>query len=224
MITTLVLLVALGSPEPPTALVRVHFARGQRLFTQQRFADALGEFEAAAAAAPREVAELYFNIGQCQRNLGRARPAIAAFERYLDLRPDAPDRKQVRAIVARLHAGLPGPEQPEVAPATVAAPEVAPRAPEAAPATVPTASVRLELTTPAAPPPSPALAVGSSGARDAAPAPRPLYQRWWFWTGVGGAVVATSLGLYAGLHNGSSGAPQMMEPLGSAGTFDTRRH
>src|SRR5262245_5898605 len=92
---------------PSADAARVHFAKGQKLFLEQRYRDALSEFEAAQHAAPREVADLYFNIGQCNRNIGRVRPAIAAFERYLELKPDAPDRKQVRQMLTRLRAKLP---------------------------------------------------------------------------------------------------------------------
>jgi tetratricopeptide (TPR) repeat protein len=86
---------------------RAHFQRGQALFADARYREALGEFEAANQAAPVEVADLYFNIGQCHRNLGQPREAVTAFERYLELRPDAGDRKSLRALIARLRSKLP---------------------------------------------------------------------------------------------------------------------
>src|SRR5262249_12617117 len=115
-----ILLFALVTPSAEAA--RVHFAKGQKLFVEERYRDALNEFEAAQHSAPREVADLYFNIGQCNRNLGRVKPAIAAFERYLELKPDAPDRKQVRQMLSKLRAKLPPDADPDATPDNDAAP------------------------------------------------------------------------------------------------------
>jgi len=223
-----VLLFALVTPSADAA--RAHFAKGQKLFVDQKYKEALREFEAAQKAAPREVADLYFNIGQCNRNLERVRPAIAAFERYLELKPDAPDRKQVRSMLTKLRAKLPPDEdtpsdgEPPLAqviasdldpkPATVepaAAVEPAPAEPAAAP-------VKLEL--PKESPPEPAQAALAT--QEPPAASTHVYERWWFWAAVGGAVVTTTAGLYAGFHHGSSPGMTPMQMLGSAGTFDTR--
>ena len=227
---------------PSAEVARTHFAKGQRLFTEQRYKDALGEFEAAQKAAPREVADLYFNIGQCNRNLGRTRAAIAAFERYLELKPDAPDRKQVRQMLGKLRAKLPpdndteaptddgqvlaeimaapavekekpAPEKPAVEPAAAVV------VPEAAPQPAPQA-VKLELPHDEATP-SPAA---RATALETTPEHQPLYEKWWFWAGMGMAVLGTTAGLYAGLHHNPTAPPITMQMLGSAGTFDTRGH
>jgi tetratricopeptide (TPR) repeat protein len=226
---------------PSAEAARTHFAKGQKLFNDQRYKDALGEFEAAQKSAPREVADLYFNIGQCNRNLGRTRAAIAAFERYLELKPDAPDRKQVRQMLGKLRAKLPpdndtdaptdegqvlaeimaspavekekpAPEKPAVEPAAaVVVPETAPQ-----PAPKP---VKLELPHDEAPP-----SVGSANAVETPVVHQPLYEKWWFWAGMGMAVLGTTAGLYAGLHHNPTAPPLTMQMLGSAGTFDTRPH
>ncbi len=47
---------------------------------------------------------------------------------------------------------------------------------------------------------NPAVPELVSSLRDA-PHPEPLVRKWWFWTVIGAAVVATSLGLYFGLRN-----------------------
>src|SRR4051812_19293603 len=100
MIEALLVFVLFASPAVDPA--RAHFEAGQQLFAQERWREALDEFAAANEAAPREMPELSFNIAQCQRNLGRPRLAVASLERYLQLKPDAPDRKQVRTLIARL--------------------------------------------------------------------------------------------------------------------------
>ena len=224
------LLFALLTPSADAA--RIHFTKAQKLFVDQRYREALREFEAAQKAAPREVADLYFNIGQCNRNLDRVRPAIAAFERYLELKPDAPDRKQVRQMLVKLRAKLPPDEdsppaetEPSLAqviasdldskPATVEPAAVVEPAPEPAPA-----PVKLELPKETAPPP----ATAALAMQDPPAASSHLYEKWWFWAGLGVAVLGTTAGLYAGFHHNGTTPTPTAEMLGSAGTFDTRGH
>jgi len=229
---------------PSAEAARTHFAKGQKLFTEQRYKDALSEFEAAQKAAPREVADLYFNIGQCNRNLGRTRAAIAAFERYLELKPDAPDRKQVRQMLGKLRAKLPS-DNDNDAPADdgqvlaeiMASPAVEKEKPPVEkPAAEPAAAVVVPETAPQpAPHPqavkldlphdesTPPPAVRAS-ALEETPQHQPLYEKWWFWAGIGMAVLGTTAGLYAGLHHNPNAPPTTLQMLGSAGTFDTRGH
>ena len=94
---TIVLLAA-----PSEAVSRVHFVKAQKAFAQHDWRHALDEFTAASEAAPTELPDLWFDIAQCHRNLGHPRLAVAAFERYLALKPDAPDREQVRALIVSL--------------------------------------------------------------------------------------------------------------------------
>jgi tetratricopeptide (TPR) repeat protein len=225
-----VLLFALLTPSADAA--RTHFAKGQKLFVDQRYKEALSEFEAAQKAAPHEVADLYFNIGQCNRNLGRVRPAIAAFERYLELKPDAPDRKQVRQMLSKLRAKLPPdnddpPADSEPSLAQVIASDLDSKAAtvepaaavEPAPAAEPApAPVKLELPRESAPEPT-QIAMAT---QEPPAASSHLYEKWWFWAGIGVTVLGTTAGLYAGFHHGSSPTMTPAEMLGSAGTFDTR--
>jgi len=121
---------------PAASLPSVHFNRAQRLFAQGRYRDALDEFTAASEAAPREVPDLWFDIGQCHRNLGNARQAVAAFRRYLILRPDAADRARVIALIEKL--GGSADELTDGAPASAMTASISPVAPEpAGPAAVP---------------------------------------------------------------------------------------
>src|SRR5262245_22951040 len=87
---------------PLETVSRAHFVRAQRAAQQRDWRRALDEFSAANEAAPAELPDLWFNIAQCHRNLGHARQAVGAFERYLALKPDAADRAKVRALIVTL--------------------------------------------------------------------------------------------------------------------------
>jgi tetratricopeptide (TPR) repeat protein len=229
MLALLVWALVAPSAEP----ARAHFAKGQKLFAEQRYQEALSEFQAAQHAAPREAADLYFNIGQCYRNLGRVRAALDAFERYLELKPDAPDRKQVKKMLTKLRARLSPDANAAAVPENDGAASVhrgdesfrptepAAAVPDPLPEPTPPAergvavAVKLDLAQRASPHPTVAQA-----AIDLGPEPPHLYEKWWFWAGVGVAVLGTSVGLYAGLRHNST-SPSMIV-TGTAGTFDTR--
>jgi tetratricopeptide (TPR) repeat protein len=74
-------------------LARAHFLSGQSYFDEGRFTDALHEFHEAYAISRRP--GFQFNIGVCEERLGHTEAAIAAFERYLQEAPNAPDRATV---------------------------------------------------------------------------------------------------------------------------------
>ncbi|HEX6838884.1 MAG TPA: tetratricopeptide repeat protein [Polyangia bacterium] len=224
-VLTIVLLAA-----PSEAVSRAHFVKAQKAFSQHDWRHALDEFTAAGEAAPAELPDLWFDIGQCHRNLGHARQAAAAFTRYLSLAPDAPDRDKVRALVAALGGKLPDDPAPVVV-ASAAPVAAAPPAP-----VVPVVPVSLDAP-PAAATPGPAAeattpAVAASAlplvpAADTPPPPR-RHRRWKLWTGlaIGAAVVAVGVGLGVGLGTASNGTSptQPLPALGSAATFDTRGH
>ncbi len=212
---------------PSEAVSRVHFVKAQKAFAVHDWRHALDEFTAANETAPAELPDLWFDIGQCHRNLGHTRQAAAAFTRYLALAPEAPDRDRVRALVAAL-----GGKPPDDAPGAAAT--AAPLAPASAPTTAtsdpaPTAPAPAPASVDAAPDiATRALPLVPSGA-DTTP-PKPKHRHWKLWTGlaIGAAVVAAGVGLGVGLGMQSSGSSQTMAPavpsLGSAATFDTRSH
>ncbi|MCB9604553.1 MAG: tetratricopeptide repeat protein [Sandaracinus sp.] len=69
------------------------FQAGQIAYEDARYPDALGYFEHAYELSERP--ELLFNIGQTADRLRDDERAIAAFELYVDLLPDAENRRQV---------------------------------------------------------------------------------------------------------------------------------
>jgi tetratricopeptide (TPR) repeat protein len=83
-------------------LAKAHFLTGQDYYEQQRFEDALKEFNEAYRLSRRPAFQ--FNIAVCQTRLGRLDEAIAAFERYLSESPATPDRDEVERRIAELRA------------------------------------------------------------------------------------------------------------------------
>jgi tetratricopeptide (TPR) repeat protein len=237
-----VLIVALAAPA--AALPSAHFARAQKLFAQGHFREALDEFTAASEAAPREVPDLWFDIGQCHRNLGNARQAVHAFRRYLALRPDAPDRARVVTMIEKLGGtvdDLPDPNREAKAAVVLASNanvSAVPAEPPPSPIpsgespSPPASTLTPASDTPAAPDPArPSVELIPTHGPDAPP---PKKRRTWpIWVGVGAAVAsvaAVGIGLGVGLSNNSSAAtmsgmhPMTGTNLGTSVTIDTRGH
>jgi tetratricopeptide (TPR) repeat protein len=154
---------------------------------------------------------LLFSLGQAFRLAGKADKALAAYSAFLRAAGNGPKyRGQIERAAAEIESitsfmlkqpvdTRPSEKAVTAKEAASVAVEPAPAAEAAAPreAEVPVAKVEtaVPLATPAPPPPpSPALALAPAKAE--APAEkksRPVYSRWWFWTGVAGAVAAGSV-------------------------------
>ncbi|MGE0787257.1 MAG: tol-pal system YbgF family protein [Sandaracinaceae bacterium] len=101
---------------PEDEQARAIYRLGQDAYQEARFEEALLHFREAYELSPRP--ELMYNIGACHERLLQWSDAIAAFERYLELAPDAANRANVEARirVARRHAdGEASDEDAEVA-------------------------------------------------------------------------------------------------------------
>jgi hypothetical protein len=220
---------------PPQA----HFSRAQKLFAQGRYRDALDGFTAASEAAPTEVPELWFNIGQCHRNLGHSRQAVASFRRYLALNPEAEDRQQVVAMIGKLGGAtddLTSPPQPRAEPHETASTPPPPVEPDPAPAPPPVAAPPVVVD------PAPSAVPPAALSLSVPPEPRRKPERWKTWVGVVVGVTATvgislGVGLGVGLHatpsqmthmnpdpnpNPNQNPGPMQPPLDTTVTFDTR--
>jgi tetratricopeptide (TPR) repeat protein len=105
------------------------------------YESAIGEFKAAYELS-REPG-LLFNIAQACRLSKQYEPALHFYRTYLELKPDAPNRADVEAQIAKMKEALRSSPPPAVAPAPVAPATVVP-APVAAfavaPASAPPAS------------------------------------------------------------------------------------
>jgi tetratricopeptide (TPR) repeat protein len=161
-----------------------HLTRGNDLFTHDRYAPALAEFQAAFAAFPSP--KLQFNLGQCERALGHDDAAIDHFQRFLDEAKDVPPALRAEAerylAETRAHAAEAAARE-----ATITAPTVAPL-----PAPAMTAPPL-----PVAPPPVTAPVVEATSPVQAAPAQRrSIVSRWWFWTAVGVVAVGAAASIF----------------------------
>jgi tetratricopeptide (TPR) repeat protein len=89
-----------AEPRDPRAekIARAHFDKAEKGFNLGRFAEALGEYEAAYEALP--LAAFVFNIAQCHRNLGNDEQAVFFYQRFLALQPDTPNRAVVEGLIA----------------------------------------------------------------------------------------------------------------------------
>lgn len=190
---------AVGHAEPsPEQLARQYFQEGKRLFLAESYTHALEAFRQAYGRRP--LPDILFMIGQCQRNLGRHAEAVRSFKGYLAGKPEAEDRQQVAALIARLEEkAAHAPSSSPVPPPPLPAPENT--HPEDPPAKTAPDEVKVLMQPP---PPAPAV--------------RPLQKRWWFWAAVGGAV-ATALGVGIAVGYAARGPGT---PAGSIGTLDLR--
>jgi hypothetical protein len=174
---------------------RAHFAAGEGRFRAGDFRGAIEEFRIADRLVPSPF--LTYNIALCNDRLGNAGEAVRGYRRYLEQRPDAPNRALVESRLAALSAPvgdqLAVPRQGEPPPAPVAPPPAMPApAPVgdglAAPTAPPAAGrpyddvFARQLPAPGsaapgplpAPAPAPLAASPPMGEAEQAPAPAPL--------------------------------------------------
>ena len=159
---------------------REAFRVGTQHYKLAEYGEALDNFKEAYRNF--EDPTFLFNIAQCQRQLNNKAEAIRFYRNYLIDVPNAPNREEVRQLIAKLEAALATERDAQ------AAAQAASASPPAAAAPVAPAVVTAPLVT-------------------AAPPPRrtPVYKKWWLWTAVGGAVaIGLGVGLGIGLSGGSS--------------------
>lgn len=85
---------AAPTPEAKEA-ARVAYTRGQAAFAAGQYDVARLAFEEAFSAVPNPIVLL--SVAESHGKLGHVREASAALRRYLELRPDAPDRADIEA-------------------------------------------------------------------------------------------------------------------------------
>ena len=106
-----------------------HYEKGKQAYAAGKFELAVTEFE--RAYADWNAVEYLHDIGQAYRRLGRCNEAATALERYLDGKPDAPNRVTVAGHIQALRAKCPA-APPVSTPAVVQEP-----APQATPLPTP---------------------------------------------------------------------------------------
>ncbi|MCA1665338.1 MAG: tetratricopeptide repeat protein [Myxococcales bacterium] len=171
------------------ARARAHYEVGLGMYHLGNYRDAVREFTAGYDLSPRP--EFLINLGQAYRKLHEIDRAREMFRQYLARAPaDAPDRPQVRGLLAEVEA-----ERASAAEAlpTAAPPTGAPPAPAPATAAPPTAAPAPAEAAAAAVLP-PALA-SSSDATVATTSRSHGLRRWWWTIPVGVAVAGAAVGV-----------------------------
>jgi tetratricopeptide (TPR) repeat protein len=165
----------------PASAVDLHAELGKRHFDHGRYQEAIAEYREAyeLKANPAfllEIAGAYRQIGVVDRSL-------FFYDRYLETRPDAPDRPEVEAIIADLEASRRAAAEPLRDPAR------------------PGAQVLGDD--------GHLLAQGDAAAGAARPqrGRRPVWRRWWFWGAVGAVAVGAVAAAIAASGGGDTTAP-----------------
>lgn len=81
---------------------KAHMDKGQGFFLEKKFAEAAVEFRAAYQIKP--FSTFLFNEAVCHEKLKNYDEAIKLFKQYIDIDPNAPDKPNVLARIAKLEA------------------------------------------------------------------------------------------------------------------------
>jgi tetratricopeptide (TPR) repeat protein len=184
------------------SVARDAYREGTRLYDVGEYKQALEAFK--KAYLNYEEPTFLFNMAQCFRQLGDKPEAIRMYKSYLRKMENAPNRGDVKAIVATLESaieqeratrsvppqgtmGPPGTTPPEGPPP----PEQPPTPPPQQPPPPQTTTTTTQSTTTA------------STSTTSSEAPTPIYKKWWLWTVVGVVVVGVAVGAGVGVayHN-----------------------
>ena len=188
VVMVLLWLVAAASAAPrapdPAAEAKRRFTEGTKFYNLADYATAIEHFKEAYKLLPKPL--ILFNIAQAYRLLGDTREALRFYRTYLDSAPTAENRPEVESHISALEAKLAAEAPPSPQPSPSASPPAA-RIPSPSRAAEP------------APAPAPALPEASDGSR-------PIYKKWWFWTGVGAVAVGTVVAVVV-LSGGGDSAP-----------------
>jgi len=87
---------------PDEELAKRYFKVGEELYNRSDYQGALEQFSKAYKYSKKP--GLLFNIARCHESLGNLEPAIKAFEGYMTIGPDNPDR--IKARIANLKSRL----------------------------------------------------------------------------------------------------------------------
>ena len=201
-------------------------AEAKKLFDEAQVHYAVGRFPEALEDYSRayELAQLpgfLFNIGQCHRELQDYERALFFFEGYLRDKPDAKNRRVVEDLIVEARRKAAEQEEERRRNLEIALKLKAERlrklelARQADETPVNASKPLPRKLSPAAVSRPNVLSVSEPSKAEPA---APFYEKWWFWTIVGGAVAAATAGTIYALSSG--GKAEL--PSGSLGTVDLR--
>lgn len=166
LVSLLMSLPAWAQSDPEMEQSRRRYDAGAKAVQEGRFREALAEF--AAAYEFSRMPDLLWNMAECARKLDERDRALSLYKQYVSEAPQGEKVAEANERIRELEAQKAPPATPPPAPVPTPAPVMT------------------------APPPVPVAApiVAAETSAKAEPADRPVYKKWWFWTGVGVAVAA----------------------------------
>jgi tetratricopeptide (TPR) repeat protein len=175
-----------------TARAKAHFAAAEAHFSLGEFGPALNEYRKAYLLRP--LPPMLFNMAQCHRHLGDLEKAAFLLRRFLTMSPTPVQRSQAEAVLQDVELALKSKKTPNPAEGPKRPVATRPLQAASAPSEPPRPTTR--PSTPIATAPAALAALGktpTTPASQSAPTRKlPLYKRWWLWTIVAGAAVATA--------------------------------
>ncbi len=152
---------------------RLHFRQGMEYFEQEKYDEALKEYDKAYELLP--LPGFLFNIGQCYRNQNQYQKAIDSFRLYLEKKPDANNRQAIEKLINELQIQIDADKN-----RNVQATNKNRNVQKAIPIYVPRehhSATPIGINAKPLPPPVPS---------------KPLYKRWWFITGLALAIAGAA--------------------------------
>jgi tetratricopeptide (TPR) repeat protein len=171
LLSTICVLSALCAAEGPAwaeDAFNQHVSQARAAFKGGRFSEAIEELLQAYGLDPQP--RLLLNLGHAYAGWQRPEEALRYYHRYQDAVPSLSDaeRADLQRYISQAEAALERQRQP---PPEEARPQADP------------------------PPPPPQQPVVTVAAPPPPPARKPLVRRWWFWTAIGAAVAAGTVGV-----------------------------
>jgi hypothetical protein len=229
--------VAAGA-DPPTSDAKAHFSRATAHFAVGEFAEAAEEYQAAYMA--KQDPALLYNAAQAYRLAGKHQRALILYKNYVQLYPNESNIGEVKAQIAKLNKAIAASDTATTSPPTSTArphpmseaasiekplpppssQKPAPPPSSEKPAPPPVVKAPPVVTTPpvASTPPvlvsQPAPIAATAGAERRTP----VYKKWWFWTIIGGVVVAGAVagGVVASQSHSWNNLPDIVNPRAHA--------
>jgi hypothetical protein len=204
------LLVGSAGPAPRAAesedarLARELYRNGEEAFRAGRFEEAYQQWQQGYKLSSRPL--FLLNMAHAQRRRGELNSARALYRRFLLVEPQSKLRAEVESVLEEIDLALAaepgGVQRSDQAPATEPPPATAPPAATTPPPATPAVTAPPIAPLPIAAPPlaRPAAlappALVDSAPPLSAPPDRPIYTRWWFWTGTGALLAAGVAGFF----------------------------
>jgi len=188
---------------PNDAQAREEFRKAQAAYNLGDFEEARRAYSEVYRLKPHPA--LLFNIAQCERQLGNWDKAVFAYRRFIELAPEGTDVSTAEALLQEMQKKS---DEQKAEEARLA--EQARQKEEAEAIARAEAETKAKLEKQML---EPQVMGGPPGSE--AVKPSPFYKKWWFWTGVGAAVVG---GTVIAIAASSSTEPRPV----SLGVVDTR--